>query len=164
MTFHYIDYIKKNKYLISFFLLLMLLKRDDLFSVAVGVYGIYLGLSFKKSLRKLEREGIESTGVLIKHELNYNFNSLSKTPLIEFTTKNGEKIRGNPSFYLMSGFSLFRSSKPLNQTVEVVYDKDEPEKFMFKDNNGTEELFIEVFIMLCLFFIGIGIYQFYNTL
>lgn len=149
------DYIKKYAVWITIAFGLAALIKPELCFLILGSLALYFGISTKKFLRAIKRNGIECAGTILE------FTSDSdgyKTPSIEFTTNSGEHITGQPSFYTTSDLSKLRSYENLlYQPVSVMYDPNDPKKFILTDHKDIENLVLAICILFGGVFIGVAV-------
>jgi hypothetical protein len=86
-----------------------------------------------------------------------------KTPVIEFSTTSGEEITEKPLFYVSSDLSKIRSYKDkFDQPVSVLYDPDNPKKFILISERKLSYLFLTVLFIFGLVFIVVSIGSFFG--
>lgn len=119
---------------------------------AILTYGGFTSISF---LRKINRSGLTCTGNIVEYQSDSNGH---KTPLIEFTTLTGETIQEKPFVYGLADLGKLRSYNVLNgKSVPVLYDPDDPKKFIVSNEKGFSYAFCVIFTLAGLFFIGLSI-------
>uniref|UniRef100_UPI00404932AD DUF3592 domain-containing protein n=1 Tax=Flavobacterium sp. TaxID=239 RepID=UPI00404932AD len=97
--------------------------------ISVGVYGmIFIDL--------IKKRGKVTNGKIVSYQKD---DEGFKTPIIEFTTRNGKLVRKVPTtfFSFKSSFSK-HSNSALNENMQVLYDPNNPEKFLIKQNIETD--------------------------
>ena len=106
-------------------------------------------------LKKVAKEGIAWTGNIIEYQ---SISDGHKTPIIEFTTMTGDLIREKPFVYTSTDLSKIRTYKNLiDHTVPILYDPDDPKKFVLKNKLGFNYVVLIIDILMGLFFIGLSI-------
>jgi hypothetical protein len=121
----------------------------------LGTLISYLGFSAILFLKKVAKKGIGWTGNIIEYQSDSDGH---KTPLIEFTTLSGDIIREKPFIYASTDLSKIRTYKNLiDESVPILYDPDEPKKFVLKNEEGFNYVVFIIFILAGLFFIGLSI-------
>lgn len=122
----------------------------------LGSVLLYLTYITVPVLRRIAKAGVEGTGTI----LEYNVGSKGhKTPVIEFATPQGQLIRKTPFFYSSTDLSKIRSyEEMLGQPVAIVYDPEDPEKFVLKGETGFNNLVIGVLALFgtSLWILGIS--------
>lgn len=130
--------------------------KPPLCFVLTGSISFYLGLSSIKLLKKLRLSGIERTGKIT--EIDENSDG-QKMPLIEFTTMTGEAIKGKPFVLTASDLSKLNTNKyQTNQSVQIIYDADDPKKFVLTNEDASNDPIFKIFMIVGLLFIGLGFY------
>src|ERR1700722_11675215 len=101
-------FIKKYWIAIVIVFALSMLIKPALCFLIIGLLAIYVGIEaiiFQNSIRE---KGIMCTGNILEYQRdNYGY----KTPLIEFTTLAGERIKEQPFVYSSTDLSKIRSYK-----------------------------------------------------
>jgi hypothetical protein len=121
----------------------------------LGTLISYLGLASVIFLKKITKSGIEWTGNIIEFQSDSDG---YKTPLIEFKTMEGEIIREKPFIYASTDLSKIRSySNYIDQSVPILYDQDDPKKFVLKNEESFNYVVFILFILVGIFFVGISI-------
>lgn len=121
----------------------------------LGTIISYAGFAAFTFLKKIKRSGIDWTGNIIEYQSDSDGH---KTPLIEFTTMTGDIIREKPIVYASTDLSKIRTySKSIDTAVPILYDPDDPKKFVLKNEEGFNYFVFIIFILGGLFFIGLSI-------
>lgn len=121
----------------------------------LGILISYMGFAVVIFQRKISKTGIDWTGNIIEYQSDSDGH---KTPLIEFTTMTGDIIREKPIVYASTDLSKVRTySNFINQTVPILYDPDNPKKFVLKNEKGFNYVVFIIFILAGLFFVGLSI-------
>ena len=121
----------------------------------LGTIISYAGFTAVTFLKKIKRSGINWTGKIIEYQSDSDGH---KTPLIEFTTMTGDIIRESPIIYASTDLSKIRTySKSIDTAVPILYDPDDPKKFVLKNEEGFNYVVFIIFILGGLFFIGLSI-------
>ena len=133
---------------------LFMFVKPALCFLILGTLLAYIGFTAVVFLKKIGKQGINCTGNIIDYQSD---NDGHKTPLIEFTTISGETIREKPSVFTSTDISKLRTYENLiNQSVSILYDPDEPRKFVLKSEEGFNYIVFILFILVGLFSIGIS--------
>ena len=113
--------------------------------------GILSALFFKK----IKHKGIRSMGKV----LFYKNDDEAKVPIIEFTTANGETIKRKPSGFVYSNMRRFKKyNTEINEGVQVIYNPDNPKKFIIENEEGILYKAMEIIICVGLLLIGFSTY------
>ena len=146
-----------KKYWIVFiivFALLMLIK-SILCMLMLGLMAIFIGIETVFFLKKIQTNGIECAGKIVGFETDSDGD---RTPLVEFTTIKGESIKEKPSVYSsINVIEVFTLNKMINKTVSVLYDPDDPKRFVFAKENGGNSFSIFIVILIGLTFVVLSI-------
>ena len=121
----------------------------------LGTLFSYVGFETLKFLSSIKKRGIEWTGNIIEYQSDSDG---QKTPLIEFTTMTGDIIKEKPYVYSSTDLSKIRTYNNLiNQSVPILYDPDDPKKFVLKNEEGFNYIVLVFIILAGLFFVGLSI-------
>lgn len=121
----------------------------------LGMLISYIGFAAILFLKKITKTGVDWMGKIIEYQSDSDGH---KTPLIEFTTLTGDTIREKPFVYASTDLSKIRTYKNLiDQSVPILYDPDDPKKFVLKNEEGFNYIVFIVFILAGLFFVGLSI-------
>jgi hypothetical protein len=129
--------------------------KPSLCPLILGTLVSYMGFKAVIFLTKISKTGIDWTGTIIEYQSDSDGH---KTLLIEFTTLTGDIIREKPFLYASTDLSKVRTySNSINQTVPILYDPDDPTKFVLKNENGFNYVVFIIFILAGFFFVGLSI-------
>jgi len=129
--------------------------KPALCPLILGTLLSYLGLCSVVFLKNISKRGIDWTGNIIEYESD---SEGYKTPVIEFTTLKGETVKKKPTIYATTDLSKIRTYKDLiNHSVPILYDPDDPQKFILKNEGGFNYFISVIFILGGLFFVGLSI-------
>jgi hypothetical protein len=121
----------------------------------MGSLIFYIGIETIIFLRKIHKNGIECNGTIVSYQSD---DEGYKTPIVEFTALTGEIISEKPFVYASSDLSKIRTYKNMiNQSTAVLYDPNDPKKFVLTNEREFNYLISFLFILGGLFFIGLGI-------
>jgi hypothetical protein len=124
----------------------------------IGSLLFYLGFEAIIFLRNISKKGIDWTGNIIEYQSDSDGH---KTPLIEFTTLTGDIIREKPFVYASADLSKIRTYKnSINQPVPILYDPDNPKRFVLSKDREFSYVIFFIFILVGLFFVGLSISSF----
>lgn len=123
----------QEKYIISIIILCVVLFfiKPELCFLIAGILGLsYIAFS-SLHFRKIQNKGIECTGKIVSFQMA---SGGYKTPIIEFTTLDGQTITEAPFVYISTKVTGIRSQdKIIDDEVLVAYDPDNPKKFILKN-------------------------------
>lgn len=129
--------------------------KPALCPLILGTLVSYIGLTSVVFLKRIAKKGIEWTGNIIEYESDSDGH---KTPVIEFTTMTGESVKEKPFIYASTDLSKIRNYKNLiNQSVPILYDPVNPQKFVLKKEEGFNYIILVILILAGLFFVGLSI-------
>lgn len=129
--------------------------KPALCPLILGTIISYAGFAAVIFLKKINRSGIDWTGNIVEFQSDGDG---YKTPLIEFTTMTGDIIREKPFVYVSIDLSKIRSySKLIDTSVPILYDPDDPKRFVLKNEEGFNYVVFIILILCGLFFIGLSI-------
>ena len=121
----------------------------------LGTLISYIGFAAILFLKKITRIGVDWMGNIIEYQSDSDGD---KTPIIEFTTLTGDTIREKPFVYASTDLSKIRTYKnSIGQSVPILYDPNEPKKFVLKNKEGFNYIVFIVFILTGLSFVGLSI-------
>ncbi len=121
----------------------------------LGTLLAYSGFAAVIFLKKISKTGIDSTGNITEYQTERN---RYKTPIIEFTTMTGDVIKEKPVVYAPTDISKIRTySNSVGQTVSVLYDPNDPKKFVLKNEERFNYIVSIFFILAGLLFAGLSI-------
>lgn len=148
---HFIE--KYWKIIIVVFVLSMIIKPAICFLI-LGTLLTYIGFVAISFLKNIARNGIVCTGQIIEYQKDSDG---YKTPVIEFTTQNGELIREKPHVYASTDLSKIRTyNNSINQPVPILYDPDDPCKFVITTERQFNHAVFIIIILAGLFFTGLS--------
>ena len=121
----------------------------------LGAIISYAGFASVAFLKKIKHSGVDWTGKIVEYQSDSDGH---KTPLIEFTTMTGDFVKEKPFVYASTDLSKIRTySKFIDQTVPILYDPDDPKKFVLNNEEGFNYAVLIIFIIAGLFFVGLSI-------
>ena len=149
------DFVKRyGKVIVLTFVLCMLIKPALCFLI-IGTLGAYIGLDAVIFLKKITKTGIDWTGSIIEYQSDSDGH---KTPTIEFKTITGDIVKEQPFIYTSTDLSKIRSfRKSIGQSVSILYDPDDPKKFILKNEALVNYIGSVFSILLGLLFVGLGV-------
>lgn len=105
-------------------------------------------------MRKLDKNGIECLGTIVSYESDEEG---YKTPVIEFQTTEGKNLIGKPHLHTSTDLDKFQSyKKNIGKIIKIIYDSENPEKFILKDNSNGCGMFLLIAVGLFFTYISLG--------
>lgn len=148
------ELIKKYRIAIVVTFGLCMFIKPALCFLILGILISYIGFAAVLFLKKISKTGIDWTGNIVAYESDSDGH---KTPLIEFTIITGDIIKAKPIIYASTDLSKLRSYTNLShQPVPILYDPDNPQKFVLKNEKGFNYVVFIIFIVAGLFFVGLS--------
>lgn len=149
--------IKYRVLIVIVFALSMFIKPEICFLILGGITS-YAGIESILFLNKIKKRGIKLTGNIVDYQSD---NEGLKTPVIEFTALTGESIREKPYAHASSNIeTLLSSRKQTNQSVSILYDPENPKKFVLANREDFNYFIFFIFIVAGAFFAGLSIASF----
>jgi len=149
------DLIKKYWIVIVVTFGLCMFIKPALCPLIIGTLLSYLGFAAVIFQIKIAKKGIDWTGNIIEYQSDSDGH---KTPVIEFSTMTGELIREQPFVFASTDLSKIRTYKNLiDQSVPILYDPDDPKKFVLKNERWFNYIFFIIIILGGLFSVGLSI-------
>ncbi len=129
---------------------MLLFIKAILCMLMLGLLIVLIGIEISLSLKKIQVNGIKSVGKIV----GYNTDSDGdKTPIVEFLTINGELINASPLVYTsVNLIEVFTLNRMINKSVSILYDSEEPKRFIFMNENGNNYFTIFIIILVGLAF------------
>lgn len=129
--------------------------KPALCMLIIGFVAFYIGVETVIFYRKIQKKGVECIGKIIEYQSD---DEGYKTPLVEFTPISGEYVKEKPTFYASSDLSKIRSYKNMiDQTVSVLYDPDDPKRFILTNEKEFNYFFLTFLFLVSLGFLIVGI-------
>ena len=121
----------------------------------IGSLAFFMGIYAIVFLKRTQEKGIACTGRILSYETDSDGD---KTPIVEFTPPGGAPVTGTPHVYAKTELDIIRSyKKQIDQKVVILYDPDDPKKFIISQEQSLSYLAF-AFIILCgLAGIAVGI-------
>ena len=139
-----------EKYLIPIVVLCVVLFfiKPALCFLIVGILGsCYVAFS-SLHFKKIQNKGIECTGKIVSFQIT---NGGYKTPVIEFTTLEGQNVIATPYVYMSTKVTA------IDNEILVAYDPDNPKKFILRKETASNYFAIILCSLICLAFIILSI-------
>jgi hypothetical protein len=122
--------------------------------LSLGSFVLYKMITGILFLNKVQKRGIKCIGRILSYQSGFKG---SKTPVVEFKSVQGELITGQPTAYASTDLSIIRSYKKyIDRPVSVLYDKDDPQKFILTGETEFAYAAYIFAILVALAFIIIG--------
>jgi hypothetical protein len=103
---------------------------------------------------KLCKRGIEVNGRIISYQAN---SKGQRIPMIEFKTAHNELITEEPLIYASTDLSIIESSSNIiDKEVVIVYDPEDPKKYIVKDEKDLNYFALLLALLVALGFITVG--------
>jgi len=121
----------------------------------VGALVFYIGLNAILFLRKIKEKGVVGIGRILSYKVD---DEGYKIPVIEFTPLGRETVAAKPSFYVSTDLSkIWSYSKMTDREVRILYDPDDPTKFLLLDEKSFSHIGSVICIVAGLFFIVLSV-------
>jgi hypothetical protein len=150
-------FIKKYWLVIGITLFVLASIKLELTMILFSSMVIYGCVEMGIFVKKMDKSGIECVGKIVGYEF--------KTPVIEFTTASGILIKEQPFVYgstNLNGITLSKNN--IDQLVSVLYDINEPKKFVLSGDKGMNYFLMGFIILIALFFFIMGIGSLFGLL
>ena len=151
------ELLNKKEYAIPIFILFVffMFYEPEICFFILGFLVIIIGIQTWIFMVGIQKNGIESVGKILYYEADEDGH---KTPTIEFKTKNGIQIKKKPYYYASSDLSKIRTYKnKTNESISVLYDKKNPEKFIIGNENNFNYFSLVFIILVGIIFLSVGI-------
>ena len=146
-----------EKYLIPIMVLCVVLFfiKPALCFLIFGIFGCCYVAFSSLHFKKIQNKGIECTGKIVSFQIT---NGGYKTPVIEFTTLEGQNVIATPYVYMSTKVTAIKTDdKMIDNEVLVAYDPDNPKKFILKKETASNYFAIILCSLICLAFIILSI-------
>ena len=144
------ELLNKKEYAIPIFIVFVffMFYKPVICFFILGSLATLIGIKSWIFIVDIQKNGIKSIGKILSYESDEDGH---KTPTIEFKTKSGNQIKKKPYYYASTDLSKIRTYKnKINESVSVLYDKENPEKFVI----GTE-LNFNYFSLILIILVGV---------
>lgn len=143
------------------FIFFMLYKPVICF-LMMGTLALYYAIYSFSFLIRINKNGIEKHAKIVSYESDKEG---YKTPIIEFEISEGINFTGKPFLHTSSDLDKFQSyQRNLNKTIKIIYNPNDPEKFILKDNFNYFGLIILIVVGLVFSWISVGNLLGYNDI
>lgn len=115
-------------------------------------FAIGSGLTYRQ--RTLEKQGIETQGVVVSLQENYDSDGSTYTPVIQFKTTNGQSVE------FLSSYSSSPPDYKVGEQVTVVYPPEQPDEAIIKWDG---QLLHVIFMLVGGLITSIGSYLIYSN-
>ena len=141
------EFIKKYGIVIVIVFALSMFIEPAVCFFILGSIFFYAGVKAVLLLKRIRRNGIACTGTITEYESDSDG---YKTPFVEFTTLAGDRIAKKPYLYASTDADKLMSYKNrIGQPVPVLYDPNDPKKFILTDQTG-----LNYFVFMLCFVMG----------
>jgi hypothetical protein len=121
----------------------------------LGTLLLYLGITSVLFQIKIQKKGIECNGKILSFTTSRRGNT---TPIIEFTPFTGNTIIEEPFIYTSLDLgSISFNDENVKKEVLIVYDPDNPKRFIVADENGFNYIVLVFVLLVGLVFITVSI-------
>lgn len=94
----------------------------------------------------MNKYGIENLGKIVSYESD---DEGYKTPIIEYQIDEVRSFTGKPFLHTSSDLDKFQSyHRNINKTIKIIYDPDDPKKFILKENFNFFGLILMIIVGL----------------
>ena len=125
----------------------------SIFFIVIGGISVFLAYQGLNKTFKMKKNGIATTGKIVKIEEEYNDGKVFY-PFLEFKTLTGLIVKSK-----MDGRS--NNSLELGQEVEVYYNSEMPDDFIVNTNFESKYKYFLVLVP-GIGMLGVGIYKYFN--
>ena len=125
----------------------------SIFFIVIGGISVFLAYQGLNKTFKMKKNGIATTGKIVKIEEKYNDGKVFY-PFLEFKTLTGLIVKSK-----MDGRS--NNSLELGQEVEVYYNSEMPDDFIVNTNFESKYKYFLVLVP-GIGMLGVGIYKYFN--
>lgn len=146
-----------KKYWVTFSVIfgLCIFIKPALCFLLIGFLVSFFGILAIAFLIKIKKKGIDCIGNIIGYETDSDGD---KTPMIEFITFSGEIINERPFIFATTNLNIILPHKnSINQAIPILYDPDDPKKFVLKNDEGLNYFVFILFTLSGIFFVGLSI-------
>ena len=125
----------------------------SIFFIVIGGISVFLAYQGLNKTFKMKKNGIATTGKIVKIEEKYNDGKVFY-PFLEFKTLTGLIVKSK-----MDGRS--NNNLELGQEVEVYYNSEMPDDFIVNTNFESKYKYFLVLVP-GIGMLGVGIYKYFN--
>ena len=147
----------KKIYWILFFVAfaISMFTKPEFCFLLIGSLAFCLGVYAIVFIKRTREKGIACTGRILSYEID---SEGDKTPIVEFTPPGGVPVTGTPHVYAKTESDIIRSyKKQVDQKVVVLYDPDDPKKFILSQDQGMSYLAFAFIILGGLAGMAVGV-------
>lgn len=153
------ELLDKKKYSIPIFILFVFFMFYEPFVcfIILGFLILITCINYWLFLSNIHKNGIESVGKILFYKSDSDGH---KTPIVEFTDRNGKQIRKKPYLYASTDFSKIRTyKKNIDKTIDILYDPNNTEKFIIRKERNFNSFALIIMMLVGLIFLIIGVYN-----
>ena len=147
--------IKKYWILIAIIFVFFMYYEPVVCLIILGSFFLILGISSWTFLYEIKKRGIKSVGKILNYESD---NDGHITPIVNYKTVNGKVINKKPYFYVTANIGSITTYKSkINEEVPIIYNPNNPEKFILQEEMTLNKFGLIFFIIvgLTLFVVGL---------
>lgn len=133
---------------------LVLLLKPVLGGLVIGIFLIYIGTSSLGFINRMRKRGMRCSGWIVKYMAD---SSGYKTPLVQFTTADGRKMKAQPYIYAATKVNGGKNGKAADRSISVLYSAGDASKFIVEEEIGFSTFIFTLFILGGLLFAGLSI-------
>ena len=150
------ELLNKKEYSIPIFILFVffMFYKPVVCFLILGSLTTLIGIKSWILIVNIQKNGIKSIGKILSYESDEDGH---KTPTIEFKTKKGNQIKKKPYYYASTDLSKIKTYKnKINESVSVLYDKKNPEKFVIETERDFNYFSLILIILVGVVFLTVG--------
>ncbi|WP_299676790.1 DUF3592 domain-containing protein [uncultured Dokdonia sp.] len=150
------ELLNKKEYSIPIFILFVffMFYKPVVCFLILGSLTTLIGIKSWIFIVNIQKNGIKSIGKILSYESDEDGH---KTPTIEFKTKKGNQIKKKPYYYASTDLSKIKTYKnKINESVSVLYDKKNPEKFVIETERDFNYFSLILIILVGVVFLTVG--------
>jgi hypothetical protein len=117
--------------------------------IIIGVILIFLAIKILNNFKSISKEGVNVKGIVFEFEQIASTGTSVSYPIVRFLTLQNEWITQKSTAGVVPGF--YKKGEELN----IIYQKDNPNKFYVKDKKTSSVPLIIIAIALVLIILGI---------
>ena len=149
------EYLKRYWPIFAIVFIMLVYIKPAVALLVLGPAFCYWSIRGIRTQRKIRNNGIECIGRILSFEAD---NDGLKVPVVEFTLTRGRVVSGKPHIY---SFTDLRKVWPydslIGSEVLVIYDPDEPKKFVITSRKNHIIFFYVLFFAISLFLTVMGV-------
>lgn len=148
------DFLKNYGIILFFPFVFFIFYKPAISFLMLGTLLLFLAIQSIIFFIQIRKNGIENVGKIISYESD---DEGYKTPIIEFQISEEKSFRGKPSFHASTDLDKFQSyNRNINKTIKIIYNPENPEKFITKNNSNGCGLIMLIFVGTIFTVLSIG--------